>query len=126
TGIEVATMLAARVRTILVESAPHVAPDLGPDARAHVVDALARLRVESLTGVALQAVDRDGIVLASGERMPADAVVWTGGLRASALAAQLAAPLDAAGRVEVDQYLRVRGASDVFAAGDVAHAIADE
>ena len=126
TGIEVATMLATRVRTVLVDAAPHVAPDLGPDARAHVVDALARLRVETRTGVALKSVERDGIVLAGGERLPADAVVWTGGLRASPLAAHLAAPLDAAGRVEVDQYLRVRGTADVFAAGDVAHAIADE
>lgn len=126
TGIEVATTLAARVRTILLDSAPHVAPDLGPDARVHVTDALARLRVETRTGVAVRSVDGDGIVLANGERVPADVVVWTGGLRASPLAAQLAAPLDAAGRLEVDQYLRVRGSADVFAAGDVAHALADE
>ena len=126
TGIEVATMLATRVRTILVGDAPHVAPDLGRDARAHVVDALARLRVETRTGVAVRAVDRDGIMLASGERVSADAVVWTGGFRASPLAAQLAVPLDAAGRVEVDRFLRVRGVAGVYAAGDVAHAIADE
>jgi len=126
TGIEVATMLATRVRTILIDHAPHVAPDLGGNARAHVVDALARLRVEMRTGVAVKAVDRDGILLTGDERVSADAVVWTGGFRASPLAAQLAVPLDAAGRVDVDQFLRVRGVADVYAAGDVAHATADE
>lgn len=50
--------------------------------------------------------------------------MWTGGLRASHLAADLRAGTDRLGRVPVDARLRV-GTGDVFAAGDVARAMAD-
>jgi NADH dehydrogenase len=51
--------------------------------------------------------------------------VWTGGFHASGLAAQLSVDRDANGRVAVDEFLRVRGVDAVFAAGDIARAMAD-
>ena len=138
TGIEVATALVTtlrgiaeraragdRARLVLVEGSAAVAPDLGAAARAHVEQALASLGIESRTGTRVTAVGPDGVTLSDGERLPAATTVWTGGFRADGLTTQLAVPHDALGRLPVDEFLRVRGADGVFAAGDVARAMAD-
>jgi NADH dehydrogenase len=138
TGIEVATELAPRLqelaanvgagdraRVVLVDGASMVAPDLGADARRYVEHALAKLGIESRTGRTVAAVRSDGVMLNQQEWIPAATVIWTGGLRASGLAAQLPVEGDADGRVPVDAFLRVRGVDGVFAAGDVARAMAD-
>src|SRR6185437_9844222 len=65
--------------------------------------------------------------LSDGEPIPTATVVLTTGMRASPLAATLAgAEHDALGRLKVDRMLRVKGATNVFAAGDIAQALADE
>ena len=59
-------------------------------------------------------------MLADGTRVPARTLVWTAGVRASPLLAQLELPLDERGRVVVDETLRVAGTEDVWALGDCA------
>ncbi len=138
TGIEVATELAGRLRAlaaaagaaeparvVLVEAATQVAPDLGDPARRHVEHALEQLGIESRAGRRVIAVDRGGVTLSDGERIAAATTVWTGGFRASPLAAMLPVELDELGRIPVDEYLRVRGVDGVHAAGDIARALAD-
>jgi len=138
TGVEVATELVPRLRTlaagvgagdrarvVLVDGASMVAPDLGEDARRYVEQALATLGIESRAGRAVAVIRRDGVMLSDRDWIPAATTVWTGGFRASGLAAQLSVDHDAAGRVPVDAFLRVRGVEGVFAAGDVARAMAD-
>ena len=65
------------------------------------------------------------VALDTGDWIPAATTIWTGGFRANALAGQLGVPLDEAGRVAVDESLQVTNVAGVFAAGDVARAIAD-
>lgn len=134
TGIEVATTLIARMRRIapagdarvvLVERAPTVAPDLGPQARAHVERALATLGIETRTNAAVAAISPTGIDLTSGGRIAAATTVWTGGFRASELVTQLPAPVDDSGRVAVDRFLGLPGDHGVYVAGDAARAFAD-
>lgn len=138
TGIEVATSLASRMRrvaaaagsrrfarVVLIERAPTIAPDLGQDARRHVEKALARLRVEWHSATVVSAIEAGGVRLAGDQWIPAETVILTGGFRANPLTAQLAEQRDALGRLSVDEYLRVRDAEHVYAAGDVAHAFAD-
>ncbi|GLW08080.1 pyridine nucleotide-disulfide oxidoreductase [Microtetraspora sp. NBRC 13810] len=123
TGLEVATELAGRGDVVLVERAGVVGPELGPEPRPAIESALAELGVKVRLGVGLSAVDDREAVLTDGGRVPADVVVWTAGVRASALTAQIPAARDELGRLEVDRRLRVSG--NVFAAGDVAAAEAD-
>ena len=132
TGIEVATSLVPRLRVtspsarvVVVERAASVAPDLGPDARAHVERAFASLGIEAHTGASVTAIQPTGVALDNGDWIPAAMTIWTGGFRANALAAQLGVPLDDAGRVAVDESLQVKTVAGIFAAGDVARAIAD-
>ena len=136
TGIEIAselpTMLSDALgpgvtpRVILVDHNPHVGSDMGESARPVIEDALAENKVDTITGVAVAAIDGQSVTLSSGDVMPAATVVWCAGMRANPLTAQLGVPLDRLGRLPVDDYLRVEGVSKVFAGGDVAAAKMDE
>jgi len=138
TGLEVATELLSRLRSlaaragaangagvVLVERAEVVGPDLGPNPRPAIEQALRELGVEVRLGTSVAAVGDDGVTLTDGDWVPAATTVWAGGLRASELTSHLPVARDDLGRVPVDAYLRVRGADGVLAAGDVARALAD-
>ena len=71
-------------------------------------------------------VDEGGATLSTGETLPASTVVWCAGMRANPLTEDLGVRRDRLGRVPVDDYLRVIGVADVFAAGDVASARMDD
>ena len=71
-------------------------------------------------GTALASVDAGGAVLSDGRRIDAETVVWTAGVAANPLVAQLGLPTDERGRVVVDDHLRVRGVPGVWALGDCA------
>jgi NADH dehydrogenase len=133
TGVEVATELVGRLEAIaggepvgvtLVEASTEVGPDLGPGPRPAILAALGHLGIRLRLGEPARAIDAGGVTLASGERLPATTTVWTGGLRASPLAADLRGSTDRLGRVPVDAWLRT-DTGEVFAAGDVARAMAD-
>jgi NADH dehydrogenase len=81
---------------------------------------LERRGIEILTGTALASVDPAGAVLSDGRRIATDTVVWTAGVAANPLVAQLGVPVDARGRVEVDPMLRVVGMPGVWSLGDCA------
>lgn len=134
TGIEIATELPARVRAVaggddvrvvLVERADVVGPELGPGPRPEVLAALRHGGVEVRLGVGLQSLDRDRAVLTDGSVIPSRTVVWTAGMRASALTEQIPGARDGIGRLAVDEYLRVVGVDGVYAAGDTAAAVAE-
>ena len=134
TGIEVAAEMPARLdragitgarRVILVDPSAVVGATIGDHARPVINEALSALGIETRLGVRLGAVDADAIRLSSGEVIAAQTVVWCAGMRASPLVANLAAERDRYGRLVVDQFMRVKGLADVFAAGDVAAAVLD-
>ena len=135
TGIETACELPARLtryfgdvtpRVILVDHNPHVGSDMGASARPVIEAALSANGVESRLGVRIVAVDEGGATLSTGETLHAATVVWCAGMRANPLTADLGVARDRLGRLPVDDYLRVDGVHDVFAAGDVAAARMDD
>ncbi len=136
TGIETAADMPKRLRAILgddtalrvvlLERAQEIGPDLGPGPRPYIEEALASEAVEVMMSTAAVSVDADGVTTASGERIPAQTVVWTAGLRAHPLAAQIPGEHDSLGRVHVDRELRAKGAGEVFVAGDTALAATDD
>jgi NADH dehydrogenase len=136
TGIETACELPQRLsevfagavtpRVLLVDHNAFVGSDMGSSARPVIEAALSDLDVEALTGVGVTAVDADGVTLSTGEVVRTATVVWCAGIRASPLTAQFPVTRDGLGRVPVDDYLRVEGVPDVFAAGDVAVAKMDD
>lgn len=139
TGVELATALGARLqaiagaegaaedaRVVLVDLADVVGPELGAGPRPVIVDAIDELRIERRLGRTVASATRQDITLSDGEVIPAATVVWTAGMAASPLTAQIPGERDRLGRLGVDAYLRVAGVPDVYAAGDTARAAADD
>jgi NADH dehydrogenase len=136
TGIETAAEMPARlraalgenakVRVIIVERDKEIGPDLGAGPRPVIVEALEALGVQWRLGAAVTSVDADGLITSEGERIEASTVIWTAGVRASALTAHIPAERDALGRLHVDRNLRVLGVDTVYATGDVAYAATDD
>ena len=58
--------------------------------------------------------------LSDGQAFPAETLVWTAGVKPSPLAAESGFPVDEAGRIRTDTFLRVEGVDDAWAAGDSA------
>ncbi|WP_078942698.1 NAD(P)/FAD-dependent oxidoreductase [Streptomyces viridochromogenes] len=139
TGVELATALGERLkaisgaqgatedaRVVLVDLADVVGPELGPGPRPTILDALDELKIERRLGRTVASVTRRDITLSDGEVIPAATVVWTAGMAASPLTAEIPGERDRLGRLSVDEYLRVAGVPDVYAAGDTALAAADD
>jgi NADH dehydrogenase len=59
-------------------------------------------------------------VLSDGRRVASDTVVWTAGVTANPVVAQLGLPVDERGRVKVDEMLRVVDMPGVWSLGDCA------
>lgn len=138
-GLELACELPARlaaarnragaagpVRTILIDRAPEIGSDMGAAAMPAIRQALSAAGVTCIGGARVRALDRTGVTLEDGARLPAWTSVCATGMRASPLGEKLGLPRDALGRVPVDAFLAVPGLADIYAAGDIASAAADD
>jgi NADH dehydrogenase len=135
TGLEVATEMPGRlheilgedtqVRVIVVERSPQVAVTMGEEPRPYIEARLRELGIEVRTGITIAHVADNGVTLDNGEKIEAATVIWSAGMRASPLTAQLPAERDHLGRIIVEPDLRVPGAANVFATGDTAKAATD-
>ncbi|WP_025032031.1 NAD(P)/FAD-dependent oxidoreductase [Bradyrhizobium sp. DOA9] len=134
TGIEVAAEMPDRLaragitgsrRIILVDPNPSVGASIGALARPVIETALASLDVETRPGVRVASIEAAGLRLTSGEFIPAQTVIWCGGMRASPLAASFPGGRDRLGRLLVDPFMRLADVGGVFAAGDVASSVVD-
>ncbi|MDZ3992205.1 NAD(P)/FAD-dependent oxidoreductase [Pseudomonas sp. Teo4] len=136
TGIETATEMPARLRAVLGEAASlrvlvvdrgtQVGAALGAGITPSIVAASEQAGVEWLTGTSVVAVDAGGVTLDNGEYIASHTVIWTVGVKASPLTAQIAGERDNFGRLRVDDHLKVIGQSHIYATGDTAWAAVDE
>jgi len=139
TGIEAATEMPGRLRAVLAQARvthplrviladhnPRVGSDMGDSARPVIELALGELGIETRTSVSISAIDHAGATLTSGEIVPASTVVWCAGMHANPLTRLFPIERDRYGRLPVDQYMKVNGVANVFAAGDSAWALMDD
>jgi NADH:ubiquinone reductase (H+-translocating) len=135
TGLEVATEMPARlrgilgedadIRVVIVDRSEHVAAAMGADPRPFIEERLRALGIETILNVGIAGLDEKGVTLGDGRHIESATVIWSGGMRASSLTAQLPAERDNLGRIVVEPDLRVPGAPSVFATGDTAKARSD-
>ncbi|MEN8642663.1 NAD(P)/FAD-dependent oxidoreductase [Pseudomonas sichuanensis] len=135
TGIETATEMTPRlrailgegnVRVVLVDRADSIGAALGAGITPAIVAASEHAGVEWLTGASVVAVEAGGVTLDNGEHIASNTVIWTAGVKASPLTAQVAGERDALGRLRVDPHLKVVGQAHIYATGDVAWAAVDD
>ena len=111
-------------RIVLLEGGPHLLSAFPGKLRDAASASLRRLGVEVRTGTVVTAIDDDGVV-AGGERIPAQTILWAAGVAASPLAASLGVPLDRAGRVTAEPALNLAGHPEIFVAGDICAFVQD-
>ena len=107
-------------RWVLVDAAPKILPEIPTRLGEYAAQQLGRRGVEIHVETKLDAADERGVDLSDGTRVETSTLVWTAGVRANPVLAELGLPLDDRGRVTVDEYLRVSGRENVFALGDCA------
>ena len=102
------------VRIVLVEGTDRVLPSFTPRLSAYARRTLERLGVEVRCNSLVASADDRSVTLVDGTHLPTYTMVWAAGVRP-------ADPLDdPPRRIAVDDHLRVGGATDVYAIGDVA------
>ena len=74
-----------------------------------------------MLGVSVKEVTKNGIMLADGTQVPAELVIWAGGLRASGLSSALGIKAGRGGRIDIQDDLSVAGFPCVYALGDFAN-----
>jgi len=107
-------------RIVLLEAGPRILAAFPEELSTAAERALLKLGVRVRTGVAVAAVDAEGVTLGSGERVAARTVLWAAGVKASPLGAMLVGAVDRAGRVVVTPTCQLPGHGEVFVLGDMA------
>ncbi len=105
-------------RWVLVDAAPKILPEIPRKLGDYAARYLAKLGVEIHVGTTLESLDPAAAHLSNGDTIPTKTLVWTAGVRANPLAAELGLPTGDKGRVIVDETLRVEGRERVWALGD--------
>ncbi|HBR0008842.1 TPA: FAD-dependent oxidoreductase [Klebsiella aerogenes] len=136
TGIEMAMELPtklraifgsnAKTRVVVVERGPQPGSRYSDALREVIVQASKELGVEWLVNAEVASVDAAGVKLKDGQRIDSQTVIWTVGVQANNLTAQIDAPRDRQGRLHVNAELQVMGYDDIYATGDVAYAATDD
>ena len=107
-------------RWVLVDAAPKILPEIPSRLGDYAAHELEQRGVEIYVSTTLESVSGDGVVLAGGRSIPTATLVWTAGVMANPLLGELGLPLDERRRVEVDEFMRVRGHEHVWSLGDCA------
>jgi NADH dehydrogenase len=109
----------AMAHIILIEGGPRVLPSYPPDLSRSAEDQLRGLGVEVHTNAMVTMV-KPGAAFMGDTKLPAAVILWAAGVAASPLAKKLGAPVDRAGRAQVNPDLTVPGHPNVFVIGDLA------
>jgi len=107
-------------RWVLVDAAPKILPEIPSRLGEYAARELEQRGVEIHVGMTVDSVAQDEVVLGDGTHIPTRTLVWTAGVAANPLLRELGVPLDERNRVEVDQFMRVRGHEHVWSLGDCA------
>ncbi|HEX2198639.1 MAG TPA: NAD(P)/FAD-dependent oxidoreductase [Burkholderiales bacterium] len=106
-------------RVLLVEASSRVLPPYPASLSAKARLQLERLGVTVFLEKRITSVDAEGVSMGD-ERIAAKTVLWAAGVASSPLGGVLGAPLDRAGRVQVEPDLSVPGHPEIFVVGDLA------
>jgi len=108
-------------RVVLLEGTDRVLPPYPPKLSRKARQQLERLGVEVRTDTLVTNIDEGGVAMGD-QHIAARTVLWAAGVSASPLGASLGAPIDRAGRVQVQTDLSLPDHPEVFVIGDLAAA----
>jgi NADH:ubiquinone reductase (H+-translocating) len=111
--------IADHARVTLVEAGPRLLPMFTPESSDHARDELTELGVTVKLDAAVDRMYERDVHLKSGEVLPAGTVVWAAGVAAPEQLGELGVT-GPGRRLLVDDYLRLRGAENIWVIGDSA------
>jgi NADH dehydrogenase len=112
---------AEEIQVVLLEATDRLLGGMPEALGAYATERLARRRVHVRTGVPVEAVDVGSVRLPRGETIATETVVWTAGVQGDPRVASWGLPVARAGRIPVDEYLRVEGHPEIHVVGDLAY-----
>ena len=111
-------------RIILVEGKPRVMRSFPASLTGKAQQKLQQLGVELRNGVHVESIDDHGVNIGKNkERVDAETVIWTAGVKASPAGQWLNADVDHDGRVKVQSNMTIPGHSNIFVIGDTSLAM---
>jgi len=109
---------------VLIEAGPRLLASFPESLSEKAKTSLEHLGVEVRLGSRVEQIDADGVV-ASGERLRSQTVIWTAGVMASPAAKWLGVEPDRLGRVKVGANLSLAEDPNIFVLGDTACALGE-
>ncbi len=110
-----------KIHVIIVSARNGILPEVGEELGEFALDYVRRSGIEVITNTKAVDAGEDHVLLSDNTIIPCATLIWAGGVIVDPLIASLKCEHGASGRVVVDQYLRLKGHSNVFALGDCAH-----
>ena len=107
------------IRWLLLDTAPRLLPDLSEHLSRTADRVLRRRGVEVRTGQSVAEAKPRYVQLSTGEQVPTHSLIWAVGVRAVPLVSGLDLETNR-GRLVVDEFMAVPGASGIYACGDCA------
>jgi NADH:ubiquinone reductase (H+-translocating) len=120
TGIEAATEIAEaypRLKVSLLTNGK-LGQNLSQVGQNYLYQAFTELGIDLLEQTTVKAIEASQVVLANGNSLPADVVLWAAGFVVPTLAKDAGLAVNKYGRILVDPYLRSQSHPDIYAAGD--------
>jgi NADH dehydrogenase len=105
----------------LIDGADRVVPAMDPRLSAIAQRRLEQLRVRIMLRTLVSVVGERSLRTRDGMTLPANTVIWAGGVKTNPIVAATDLPHAKDGRLIVDTAFRVDGRHDVLALGDAAH-----
>lgn len=110
------------VRIVMVELMDHLLPTFSERSGEEALEGLHKRDVEVHLEVGIERAAADHVQLTDGVVIPTRTLVWAAGVSASPLANEFDVELGPGRRLPVDDRLRLKGHSDIYAIGDIAAA----
>lgn len=116
----------SEVRLILVDLAPHILAEVGPELGDYALREIRKRGIEVLLETSTKEVFPDRVVLSDGREIRTRTVIWTIGLAPPALLSKLDLPKDRRGYLTPDATMRMPGVQNVWALGDCARILSPD
>jgi len=113
------------VQISLVEAGKSLLSNFDKGLGEYTLSLFKRRNIDVRTGLSVKAVMKDALLLSDGSNLDFGLVVWSTGVAASHLVNSLPFLKDRSGRIQVDEYLRVKGFENSACPLDGIYALGD-
>jgi NADH dehydrogenase len=110
----------ARLRVVLVEMMDRLLAPFDESLQKYTLQELIKRGVDVRLNTAITEIEPDRVDFKDGSSMPVDLVIWAAGVSGDPVIRNWGLPLGRAGRIEINDDLRVVGEERIFAIGDTA------